>query len=133
MSILLLAVFFVFVLSHFILFAVVTALIGYRVWTHKGHRVGWITALVAWLVGGAVLCAMIQASQMYAAAAAAPVLAVVVGWILVVAVRRTRDRAKVAPALALALWIPLSLVGVGTLELVVAAGGMQWPATTGLP
>ena len=129
----LLAVFAVFLLSHFILLAVVAGLIGYRVWTDEVHRILWITALLTWLVGGAVLFVMVQASQRYAAAAAAPLLAVVVAWVLVVAVRGTRASARVAPALALALWIPFSLVGVGTLELVVAAGGMQWPATVGLP
>ena len=132
MSILLVGFFF-FLFSHLILIAVVAGLIGHRAWTDEAHRILWIAALLAWLVGGAVLVVAVQASQIYAAAAMAPLLVVAVAWILVVAVRRMRARARAAAVAALAIWILYSLVGVGTLELVVAAGGVGWPATTGLP
>jgi hypothetical protein len=127
----LLAGFFVFVFSHLILIVVVAGLIAYRVSTDEVHRILWIAALLAWLVGGAVL--VVAISQIYAAAATAPILVVTVAWILAVAVRKTRAWARAATAVALVVWTLFSLVGVGTLELVVAAGGLQWPATTGLP
>lgn len=75
----LLAGFFVFVFSHLILIAVVAGLIAYRVWTDEVHRILWIATLLAWLVCGAVL--VVTVSQIYAAAATAPILVVTVAWI----------------------------------------------------
>ena len=129
----LLAGFFVFAQSTLILFVVIAGLIGYRAWTDEPHRMLWIAALVGWLVVAAELLAAGAASQLYVAAATAPLLALTIAWVLLIAVRRARSWTRAATALALAVWILGSLVGVGSLELVVAAGGLQWPATTGLP